>query len=85
MIKYPPINIRSQLRIWLNKHEYEFITNEQLTLLEECEFCDVSLGECHSTFCKNCLNVYVSFNKAGDVNDKWSGLFLFHIRKDDLK
>ncbi|OUQ09352.1 hypothetical protein B5E92_00850 [Erysipelatoclostridium sp. An15] len=85
MIKYPRINIRSQLRIWLNKHEYEFISNEQLTLLEECEFCEVRIDECHSSFCRHCFNVYVTFKKNGDTQDRWSGVYLFHIRKDDLQ
>ena len=87
MIKYPPINKRSRLRIWLNQHEYEFITNEQLILLEECEYCEVYLEEhkYSNGFYRNCFNVYVYFKKNGDVNDKWSRTYLFNIRKDDLQ
>lgn len=87
MIKYPPVNKRSKLRIWLNKHEYDFITNAQLALLEECEYCEVSIEEHDERigFYRDCLNVYVYFKKNGDIQDRWSRTYLFNIRKGDLR
>ena len=87
MIKYPPIDKRSQLRMWLNKNEYEFITNSQLTLLEECEYCDVDIKEPEFNlgYHGDHLHVYVYFKKNSDIQDKWSRTYLFNIRRGDLQ
>lgn len=87
MIKYPPINKRSQLRMWLNKNEYEFITNSQLTLLEECEYCEVDIiePEFDLGYYRDHLHVYVHFKKNGDIQDKWSRTYLFNIRRGELQ
>lgn len=83
MIRFPFINKRSRVRIYLSKNEFQYISLAEFILLEECEFLEITLYD--SSLHKNLVLVDVFYKKNGDKNDRFSKVYTLCIRKNELE